>query len=133
MALRTLAEAAGVSHTSIDKAERGGSMRDSTLWMVVVALAGKEATQEQKEALMQEARAVKAGLPPPAKQEGLTITDAGGRTWSVVARLGDPTSPFVLSPEAAKVLAAIGVLGEPREPPAIPGDEGIDTEGEARA
>ena len=68
-----------------------------------------------------------------AKQEGLTVTDAGGRTWSVVARLGDPASPFVLSPEAAKVLAAIGVLGEPKEPPAVPGGEGEGIEDEGQA
>lgn len=127
MALRALAQAAGVSHTSIDKAERGGLMRDSTLWMIVVALAGEGATPEEAEALMQEARAVKAGLPIPAPEPSLTVTDAGGRVWGVVARLGDPSSPFVLSPEAAKVLAALGVLGDiPQEPESAP----LGTEGE---
>lgn len=50
-----------------------------------------------------------AGL---ALQEDLAVADTAGRTWVVKARLGDASSEFVLTPEIAKVLAAIGLLEE---------------------
>lgn len=60
--LRSLAEAAGVSHVSVDKAERGGGVRDSTLELLVGALAGPGASPEEAQELLMEARRVRAGL-----------------------------------------------------------------------
>ena len=62
LSLRGLAELAGISHISVDKAERGGGMRDSTLELVVRALAGENATEDDAAALLREAKVVKAGL-----------------------------------------------------------------------
>lgn len=62
LSLRALAELAGISHISVDKAEKGGGMRDSTLELVVRALAGEHATDEELEDLLREARTVRAGL-----------------------------------------------------------------------
>nr|WP_246386169.1 helix-turn-helix transcriptional regulator [Armatimonas rosea] len=62
LSLRELAELAGIAHSSLDKAERGGGMRDSTLELVVRALAGEGASEEEVTALSREARAVRAGL-----------------------------------------------------------------------
>jgi transcriptional regulator with XRE-family HTH domain len=62
MSLRALAEAAGVSHVSVDKAERGGGVRDSTLELLVGALAGPDASPEEAQELLLEARRVRAGL-----------------------------------------------------------------------
>jgi transcriptional regulator with XRE-family HTH domain len=62
MSLRALAAAAGVSHVSVDKAERGGGVRDSTLELLVGALAGPDASPEEAQELLLEARRVRAGL-----------------------------------------------------------------------
>lgn len=62
MSLRALAEAAGVSHVSVDKAERGGGVRDSTLELLVGALVGPDAGEEEARELLLEARRVRAGL-----------------------------------------------------------------------
>lgn len=67
--LRSLAEAAGVSHVSVDKAERGGGVRDSTLELLVRALAGPDASPEEAQELLMEARRVRAGLPPEIERE----------------------------------------------------------------
>lgn len=62
LSLRGLAELAGISHISVDKAEKGGGMRDSTLELVVRALAGEGASEEEVGVLLREAKTVKAGL-----------------------------------------------------------------------
>ncbi len=62
LSLRELAELAGIAHSSLDKAERGGGVRESTLELIVRALAGEEADTEELRELMVEARRVRAGL-----------------------------------------------------------------------
>jgi transcriptional regulator with XRE-family HTH domain len=62
LSLRRLAEIANVRHTTIDKIERGGGAREDTLALLVSALAS---TPEEASALLQEAKAASAGLPPP--------------------------------------------------------------------
>ena len=61
LSLRKLAETAGISHTTIDKIERGGGIRDDTLTLLVGALSE---TPEEKERLLLDAKAALAGLPP---------------------------------------------------------------------
>lgn len=62
LSLRELAELSGIAHSSLDKAEKGGGMRDSTLELVVRALAGEGASEEEVGVLLREAKTVKAGL-----------------------------------------------------------------------
>ena len=126
-----LGERMGVKHSTISRLETGKTgVSEKMALRCADALAACLLPTQSRESVYHGARLARAGV----EEKKLTVTDAGGRTWSVVARLGDPASPFVLSHEAAKVLAAIGVLGEPTsEPPAVPGDEVEDTEGEARA
>lgn len=62
LSLRALAELSGISHVSIDKAEKGGGMRRSTLDLVVNALAGPDADEETREALRHEALAASVGI-----------------------------------------------------------------------
>jgi transcriptional regulator with XRE-family HTH domain len=62
LSLRDLADLAGIAHSSLDKAERGGGVRDSTLELLVGALAGSEASLEEVQELLLEARRVRAGL-----------------------------------------------------------------------
>ncbi len=64
LSLRKLAALAGISHVSIDKVEKGGSMHDDTLKMVAYALAGEGATETEKAAKFQEARLARAGMAP---------------------------------------------------------------------
>jgi transcriptional regulator with XRE-family HTH domain len=80
MSLRALAEAAGVSHVSVDKAERGGGVRDSTLELLVGALAGPDASPEEAQELLLEARRVRAGLGPSPEMERI-IDD---EEWEVI-------------------------------------------------
>lgn len=63
LSLRELADLAGIAHSSLDKAERGGGVRDSTLELLVGALAGEGASPEEVRDLLLEARRVRAGLP----------------------------------------------------------------------
>lgn len=69
LSLRELADLAGIAHSSLDKAERGGGMRDSTLELVVCALAGENATEDELAALLREAKIAKAGLLPELERE----------------------------------------------------------------
>jgi transcriptional regulator with XRE-family HTH domain len=62
LSLRRLADLANVSHTTIDKIERGGGIRDDTLYMLTGAMSS---TPEAAAALTQKAKAVLAGYPPP--------------------------------------------------------------------
>jgi transcriptional regulator with XRE-family HTH domain len=80
LSLRELADLAGIAHSSLDKAERGGGVRDSTLKLLVGALAGPEASSEEAEQLLLEARRVKAGLGPSPEMERI-IDD---EEWEVI-------------------------------------------------
>lgn len=64
LSLRELADLAGIAHSSLDKLERGGGARDSTVELLVGALAGPEASPEEAQELLLEARRVRAGLEP---------------------------------------------------------------------
>jgi transcriptional regulator with XRE-family HTH domain len=63
LSLRDLADLAGIAHSSLDKAERGGGVRDSTLELLVGALAGPDAPTHEVMELLLEARRVRAGIP----------------------------------------------------------------------
>jgi transcriptional regulator with XRE-family HTH domain len=80
LSLRELADLAGIAHSSLDKAERGGGVRDSTLKLLVGALAGSDASPEEAEQLLLEARRVKAGLGPAPEIERV-IDD---EEWEVI-------------------------------------------------
>jgi transcriptional regulator with XRE-family HTH domain len=62
LSLRRLADLANVSHTTIDKIERGGGIRGDTLSLLVGAISS---TPEEAAVLLSQARAVLAGYPPP--------------------------------------------------------------------
>lgn len=62
LSLRKLAELSIVSHTTIDKIERGGGARDDTLTLLAGALAE---TPQEAATLFQEAKAASAGLSMP--------------------------------------------------------------------
>ena len=64
LSLRELADLAGIAHSSLDKLERGGGVRDSTLELLVGSLAGPDASPEEAQELLMEARRVRAGLDP---------------------------------------------------------------------
>jgi transcriptional regulator with XRE-family HTH domain len=102
--LRALAEAAGVSHVSVDKAERGGGVRDSTLELLVGALAGSEASLEEVQELLLEARRVRAGLPEMERIPEETLLE------HIELYTGD--NPVLVSArEFQKALAAARVAG----------------------
>lgn len=65
LSLRKLAELSSVSHTTIDKIERGGGARDDTLTLLAGALAE---TPQEAATLFQEAKAASAGLSMPTPE-----------------------------------------------------------------
>jgi transcriptional regulator with XRE-family HTH domain len=73
--LRALAGAAGISHVSVDKAERGGGMRDSTLRLVVAALAGEGAGEEEAERLFRAAKMASAGLADKSDEMQIDVAE----------------------------------------------------------
>ena len=118
LSLRKLAALTGVSHSTIAKAEDGGWVRDSTLELLVKALAGEGATEEQVEAVRQEARAARGGVSVPTieVEEVQSVRDSSGAEWTLLHNLSDPHTAFSLTPEAARVLAALGLLSQPSQP-----------------
>ena len=110
LSLRELAELAGIAHSSLDKAERGGGVRDSTLELVVQALAGEDATSDEVEALLREARTVRAGLEIVREPDEEYLLDG------IAAYTGD--NPVLMSAKAFQQ-----ALKEARERGEVTGDE----------
>ena len=102
-----MGERMGARHSSISRLETGKTgVSENMLGRCVAVLSTLLLPGQTAEGIERAARLARAGASEPVQ----TVKDSGGRVWRVLERLGDPTSPFVLTPEAAAVLAALKLL-----------------------
>ena len=60
----------------------------------------------------------------PELPESQKVTDSAGTSWTLLHNLSDPHTEFSLSPEAARVLVALGLLAPEALQPQPQGTEG---------
>ena len=113
----TIAGRSGFSHTTLHNIETGKKWpRRKTVEAIAAALCetnqGEEFERVYAEALAAAGYSVpESSLHAPAVP--IIVEDATGQRWRVQTRLGE--DEFVMTPEMAKVLAALGVLGPVEE------------------